>query len=165
MTQPRRMHPLTPLVDALARADDAIGRVPSALALLALRLALALPFWRSGLTKWDGFFHLSDNAVFLFAEEFRLHLFGGTYPYPAPVLAAYLAGVAEIVLPVLLVIGLATRPAALAILAMTAVIQITVPEGWASFHLPWAAMALTLMVYGAGSLSCDRMLAGVRDGK
>ena len=46
-----------------------------------------------------------------------------------------------IVLPVLLVAGLATRFSALGILAMTAVIQLTIPDGWANFHLPWAAMA------------------------
>ena len=62
-------------------------------------------------------------------------------------------------LPVLLVLGLGTRFAALGLLAMTAVIQLTVPEGWANFHLPWAAMALALVVYGGGPLSLDRMLS------
>ncbi len=41
---------------------------------------------------------------------------------------------------------------------MTAVIQLTVPEGWANFHLPWAAMALTLAVYGGGPLALDRAI-------
>ena len=45
-------------------------------------------------------------------------------------------------LPILLVLGLGTRFAALGILCMTAIIQLTVPDGWANFHLPWAAMAL-----------------------
>lgn len=40
---------------------------------------------------------------------------------------------------------------------MTAVIQITVPEGWANFHLPWAAMALALVVFGGGRLSLDQL--------
>ena len=62
-------------------------------------------------------------------------------------------------LPVLLVLGIGTRFAALGILAMTAVIQITVPEGWANFHLPWAAMALALVVWGGGALSLDRLLS------
>ena len=43
-------------------------------------------------------------------------------------------------------------------LGMTAVIQITVPEGWANFHLPWAAMALALLVFGGGKLSVDSLL-------
>ena len=80
-------------------------------------------------------------------------------PFPAPLLAATLAGMAEIVLPILLVLGLGTRLAALGLLAMTAVIQLTVPEGWANFHLPWAAMALTLVVYGGGAASLDRLIA------
>src|SRR5205085_1534063 len=75
-------------------------------ALLALRIALAVPFWRSGLTKWDGFLKLSDSARTLFTEEFRLHLFGHEVPYPMPALFAHLSGIGEICLPVLLVLGL-----------------------------------------------------------
>lgn len=128
-------------------------------ALLALRLALAVPFWRSGLTKWDGFLNLSAGARYLFAEEFRLHVFGREIPYPFPGLVAHLSGIAEICLPILLVLGLGTRYAAAALLAMTAIIQITVPDGWANFHLPWAAMALTLLVLGGGRAAIDQLLA------
>ncbi len=140
------------------RAERWIAAIPQWLPLLALRLALAVPFFKSGLTKWDGFFTLSAGARFLFEQEFRLHIFGMQYAYPAPLLAATLAGIGEIVLPILLVLGLGTRFAALGILAMTAVIQLTVPEGWANFHLPWAAMALALAVYGGGALSVDRLV-------
>ena len=80
------------------------------------------------------------------------------FNYPFPIAAAYGAGIAEIVLPILLVLGLLTRFAALALLVMTAVIQLTVPEGWANFHLPWAAMALTLVVLGGGKVSLDALL-------
>jgi putative oxidoreductase len=128
-------------------------------ALLALRIALALPFWRSGLTKWDGFLHLSDGARYLFAEEFRLHLFGREIPYPLPALFAHLSGIAEICLPVLLVLGLGTRYAAAGILAMTAIIQLTVPDGWANFHLPWAAMALALIMLGPGRTALDSLVS------
>lgn len=145
----------------LAAADGLVARVPYDVAALALRVALAVPFFRSGLTKWDGL-QLSAGARYLFAEEFRLHLFGAEVPYPAPLLMAHLAAIGEIVLPVLLVLGLATRLSALGILAMTAVIQLTVPEGWANFHLPWAAMALALVVHGGGRLSADRVLIGRR---
>jgi putative oxidoreductase len=129
------------------------------LAQLALRFALAIPFFRSGLTKWDGFGHLSDSALYLFREEFRLHVFGSEVHYPAPVLMAHASGIAEILLPVLLVLGLGTRLAALGLLVMTAIIQITIPDGWANFHLPWGAMALALLAFGAGPLSLDRALA------
>jgi putative oxidoreductase len=139
----------------LARVEGWFAAIPHSLPLLLLRIALAVPFWRSGLTKWDGFLQLSGGAEFLFAQEFRLHIFGQQYPYPFPIAAAYGAGIAEIVLPILLVAGLFTRFAALALLIMTAIIQITVPEGWANFHLPWAAMALALVVFGGGRLGLD----------
>ncbi|WP_181702944.1 DoxX family protein [Chthonobacter albigriseus] len=146
------------VLSTLARIEGWLAAVPASLPLLALRVALAVPFFRSGLTKWDGFLNLSDGAAFLFTEEFRLHLFGAMVPYPAPILMAHLAGIGEILLPILLVLGLGTRFAALGILAMTAVIQLTVPDGWANFHLPWAAMALALVVYGGGKLGLDGLL-------
>jgi putative oxidoreductase len=139
-----------------AEGDRLLARLPASLPLLGLRIALAIPFWRSGLTKWDGFGSLSLGARYLFEEEFRLHLFGAAIPYPAPLLMAWLAGVGELLLPILLVLGLATRYAALGILVMTAIIQLTVPDGWLAYHLPWAVMALVLMRYGPGAISLDR---------
>jgi putative oxidoreductase len=124
---------------------------------LVLRVALAMPFWKSGILKWDGFLKLSDNAVALF-EAFELQLPGGPYPYPAPTAMAFAAGCFEVLMPVLLVLGLGTRFAAAALLAMTFVIQLTVPDGW-PIHLTWAAMALALMARGAGPLSIDLVLA------
>jgi putative oxidoreductase len=138
---------------------DGLQSIGQHAALLALRIAVALPFWRSGLTKWDGFLHLSDSARYLFAEEFRLHVFGREIPYPAPGLFAHLSGIGEICLPILLVLGLGTRYAAAGILGMTAIIQLTEPEGWANFHLPWAAMALTLAAFGPGRVSLDALIS------
>lgn len=129
----------------------------SPLVQLVLRVALAVPFWKSGILKWDGFLKLSDNAVALF-EAFELHLPGGPYPYPAPAEMAFAAGCFEVLMPVLLVLGFGTRFAAAALLAMTFVIQLTVPDGW-PIHLTWAAMALALMAHGAGPLSIDQVLA------
>ena len=123
-----------------------------------LRIALAVPFFKSGLTKWDGFLSLSPAATFLFEEEFKLHIFGQAYDFPLPTAFAYLDSIAEIVLPVLLVFGLATRFSALALLVMTGVIQLVVPEGWANFHLPWAGLALAIIALGPGALSLDRLL-------
>ena len=59
----------------------------------------------------------------------------------------------------MLVLGLGTRFAALGILLLTAVIQLTVPDGWQTYHLPWAAMALAVMTYGPGKLAVDHLLA------
>ncbi|MDJ1157938.1 DoxX family protein [Chelatococcus sp. SYSU_G07232] len=146
----------------IARADVLLGRFPAALVQLVLRFTVALPFWRSGLTKWDGFLELSDGAVFLFQEEFRLHILGSTYPFPFPTAVAFVAGCVEIVLPILLVLGLGTRFAALGLLVMTGVIQLTVPDGWATYHLPWAAMLLALVAYGAGKVSLDHWIGARR---
>jgi putative oxidoreductase len=142
----------------LAIAERWLAAIPQSLPLLALRFALAVPFYKSGLTKWDGFLQLSGGAEYLFTSEFKLHILGQQYPYPFPYLAAYGSGTAEILLPILLVLGLFTRFAALGLLAMVAIIQLTVPEGWANFHLPWAAMALTLVVMGGGRVSIDAFL-------
>lgn len=145
-------------VHLIHRADGLLATIPASLALLALRFALAVPFFRSGLTKWDGFLSISPGTHYLFANEFKLHIFGQAFAYPFPLLMAWGASIGEIVLPILLVLGLFTRFAALGLLAMTAVIQLTIPDGWANFHLPWAAMALALVVYGGGSLAADRFL-------
>src|SRR6201999_33679 len=96
---------------------------------LVMRVALAVPFWKSGVLKWAGFLKLSDTAVALFTDEFMLHLPGGPYHYPAPAVMAFLSGCGEITFPVLLVLGFATRFAALALLFMTVIVELTVPDG------------------------------------
>ena len=149
---------LARLVDLPATGLARLGAAPREVASLGLRLALAVPFFYSGLTKWDGFGRLSAGAVYLFTEEFRLHLFGAEIAYPAPTVTAALAGTAEIVLPILLVLGLAGRWAALGLLVMTGVVQLTVPDGWANFHLPWAAMALAILALGPGRIALDALL-------
>lgn len=128
---------------------------------LVLRLALAVPFWRSGVLKWDGFLQLNDTAVYLFSSEFKLNLPGGPYGFPAPELVAFAAGSAEVALPVLLVLGLASRAAGLGLLVMTLVVQLTVPDGW-PVHITWAAMALGIMAWGPGRLSLDHLIAKSR---
>jgi putative oxidoreductase len=136
----------------------AFGLAPMSLALLVLRLTLARPFFASGLTRWDGWFNIAFGTKILFAEEYKLHIFRAEIPFPYPDLVATLASSAEIALPILLAAGLFTRYAALGLLGMTAVIQLTYPDGWANFHLPWAAMALAVMAFGPGRVSLDYWL-------
>ena len=121
---------------------------------LVMRLALAVPFWKSGILKWNGFLKLSDTAVTLFTDEFMLHLPGGPYHYPVPAVMAFLSGCGEILFPVLLVLGFATRFAGLGLLFMTAIVELTVPDGW-PIHITWAAMALGIMAWGPGRVSID----------
>lgn len=151
-------HPVRPLAAGVEKAADLIRIIarPS-LTQAVMRVALAVPFLKSGMLKWNGFLQLNDTAIYLFSEEFMLHLPGGPYHYPAPAVMAFLSGSAEICLPVLLILGLATRFAATGLLLMTLVIQLTVPGGW-PVHITWAAMALSLMAWGPGRFSIDHML-------
>lgn len=145
----------------LTSFENALTRyVPDSLVCLALRFGLAVPFFKSGLTKWTGIGKLSDSAVTLFEEEFKFHILGKIYDYPLPKFMAYGAGVAEILFPILLVLGLFGRTAAFALLIMTIVIQLTVPTGW-PVHITWAAMALGILVLGSGKLSLDNILRRV----
>jgi putative oxidoreductase len=119
---------------------------------LAARFAIAGIFFMSGRTKVEGWLTVSDSAIALFADEYKL-------PLVPPELGAHLAAYAEHFFPLLLVLGLFTRFAALALLGMTLVIQVFVyPAAWAT-HLSWAGLLLYLLGRGAGPLSLDRLLA------
>lgn len=131
------------------------GRFVEAGALLLARLALAGVFWRSARTKVvDGsWLEISDTTRYLFQEEYR------GVPLPAE-LSMYLATYAEHFFPVILVLGLATRFAALSLLLMTLTIQVFVyPEAWWPAHSLWAALSMVLISRGAGLISIDALLA------
>ena len=123
---------------------------------LFVRIALAGPFYVSGRTKVveGSWFTISDSTYSLFESEYA------GVPLPSQ-FAALAATTAEHVLPVLLLIGLGTRLAALGLLVMTMTIQIFVyPDAWWSVHMGWAALALTVLVLGPGRLSLDALLFG-----
>jgi len=136
------------------RTTTSIGRVihwldsvPYSALAIPLRLAVATVFWNSAMAKLANW----DTAIALFAEEYRV-------PLLPPDLAAYMAVSMELATPVLLALGLLTRPAALVLLGMTAVIQIFVyPLAWPT-HIQWAAMLLVLLCRGPGRLSLDYVL-------
>src|SRR5215813_969011 len=96
------VHRLTKIIDQAVGIIRWIAQ-PS-LAQLMLRLALAVPFWKSGILKWNGFLQLNDTAIYLFTDEFKLHLPGGPYDFPAPAVMTFLSGGGEIIFPVLLVL-------------------------------------------------------------
>src|SRR5258708_34759395 len=80
-------------------ADELIGIIRTvaqpSLVQLVMRMAFSVPFWRSGINKWDGFLQLKDTTVLLFSEEFMLHLPGGPYHYPAPAVFAFVSASGE----------------------------------------------------------------------
>lgn len=137
---------------------ERIGMVANLVAPPLLRVALALPFFRSGLTRWDGFLVISPGTLYLFENQFQLHIFGGAYHFPAPDTVAFVTALSEISLPILLLTGFATRFAALAILIMTGVIQLVFPDGWVNFHLYWASLAVAIIALGGGPISLDRLI-------
>lgn len=128
-----------------------LGQIPNDLIALVARVSIAAVFWQSGQTKVDGWM-LSDNALYLFENEYRL-------PLVDPWLAAHLAAFAEHFFPILLVIGLASRLSALALLAMTLVIQTFVYPGAWPTHGTWAACLLFIAARGPGLLSLDAWIA------
>jgi putative oxidoreductase len=136
---------------ALQRAIATLDTIPQDAIALAARVFAAAIFWQSGQTKLDGW-RVSDGAIDLFREEYRL-------PLLDPVWAAHLAALGEHLFPLLLVLGLASRFAALALLGMTAVIQIFVyPDAWPT-HGVWAVALLVIVARGPGHLSLDHLVA------
>jgi len=135
-------------VRRLEWARSALGAVPYTLLALPLRAAIATVFWNSGTTKLASW----DTTLELFAEEYKV-------PLLSPEVAATLAASIELSMPVLLVLGLCTRGAALVLLGMTSFIEIFVyPQAWPT-PIQWAAMLLILLCRGPGALSLDALLA------
>ena len=136
------------------RLQDAIvllERIPHDLIAVVARLSIAAVFWQSGQTKLEGW-QVSENATYLFEHEYAL-------PLISPVVAAHLAALAEHLFPLLLVLGLGSRFAALGLLAMTLVIQIFVYPGAWPTHGTWAACLLIIIARGPGRLSLDHVFA------
>jgi len=132
-------------------ADLLSGVISDSLLALAARFGLAGIFYLSGRTKVDGLLTVNESAYTLFRDEFKV-------PLIPPEIAAHLAAYAEHLFPILLVLGLFTRLSALALLAMTAVIQCFVyPDAWPT-HLSWAALLLYLIGRGGGTVAMDRVL-------
>jgi putative oxidoreductase len=131
----------------LVRTLNELGRFPLPLLQLMFRVAVAAVFFKSGLTKIASW----ELTLQLFQDEYAVPLL------PVPV-AATLAAATELSMPVLLVLGLGARLAALPLLGMTLVIQLFVyPENWAE-HLMWASLLLFIVTRGAGALSLDRLV-------
>ena len=128
------------------------GRLlPPPLLLLVARCGIAAVFFQSGRTKVEGWLTLKDSTYELFRTDYAL-------PFAPPQVAAHIAAYSEHLFPILLVLGLFTRPAAAALLGMTLVIEIFVyPDAWPT-HLSWAGLLLPLIACGGGAWSLDRAL-------
>jgi putative oxidoreductase len=147
--------------------------IPYALVAVALRLVMARVFFLSGQAKVTGpqvpieLEHIDVAFVVTLPAEIKdttFQLFATQYAsLPLdPVVAAYLFSYAEFVLPICLVLGFATRIAALGLLAMTALLQVYVMPGmWWAAHVYWAAILLVLIVRGPGAFSIDAVIRAI----
>ncbi len=117
---------------------------------LAMRLYVAKVFFISGLLKalrWD-------STLALFANEYHV-------PVLSPQLAAWLGTAAELGLPVLLLLGIGTRAAALALFVFNTVAAASYPDLSAAGlkdHILWGALLLVIAAYGPGKFAFDRWL-------
>ncbi|KAF0228282.1 MAG: hypothetical protein FD175_2063 [Beijerinckiaceae bacterium] len=156
---------ITRLIAAVHRLFSAI---PDWFTALLARFSIAAVFWKSGQTKVEGLAidliegtftlgwpRLGATTVDLFRDEYKL-------PFLPPEISAVLATTAEHIFPVLILLGLATRLSAFALLIMTLVIQVLVYPGAYPLHGTWAVVLLFLMAKGAGWLSLDHLIARMR---
>jgi putative oxidoreductase len=139
------------VVRTVQRGIVALNGIPHWFIALAARIFPAAVFWQSGETKVAGW-HLKPSAVALFEHEYQL-------PLIDPTIAAYVSAFSEHFFPILLVIGLATRFSALALLCMTAVIEIFVYSAAWPTHGVWATCFLVTIARGPGWLSLDHLIA------
>jgi putative oxidoreductase len=120
------------------------------IALLAARLYVAWVFFASGLTKLRDW----DSTLFLFEEEYNV-------PFIPFELAAYLGTAGEIILPIILILGLASRFSALGLTVVNIVAVISLAEiapAALYSHVIWGLLLLQTVLFGAGKLSLDYLL-------
>ena len=142
--------PLRRLMD-LATGFTAALNALQPLAALAARVYVAQVFFLSGLTKLRDW----GTTVALFTDEYKV-------PLLSPPVAAFMGTAGELVLPVLLVLGLGGRFAALGLFVVNAVAVIAladIPPAALQQHILWGALLAGLAVYGPGDWSLDRVLS------
>lgn len=116
----------------------------------AVRLYVASVFFKSGLTKIASM----DSTIMLFTYEYQV-------PLLSPTLAAYLGTAAELILPVLLVLGLGGRIAAAALFLFNIVAVVSYPELneiGVMQHQYWGVLLLIPLLFGPGKLSIDHFI-------
>lgn len=138
------------MIDFLRSVIRTFEKIPEDVVAIMARFAVGLVFFKSGLTKIEGF-SIKPSTFFLFENEYSV-------PFMPPVLSAYVGTISELVLPILLWIGLGTRLSATFLLGMTAIIQIFNYPNAYGVHALWAVGLLYLMVKGPGVLSADHFI-------
>lgn len=135
----------------IAKALGLLERSPHGLHAILCRWGIAAIFWRSGRTKVNGLFTFNESTFDLFRDEYRV-------PLLPPDIAAVAATLSEHLFSALLVIGLASRLSAAALLGMTLVIQTFVYPGSWPDHLLWTSALAYVIAKGPGALSLDHLI-------
>lgn len=125
-----------------------LARFPLSIILLAGRIGVGATFFKAGLLKYQSW----EFTVKLFEQEYQV-------PLLHPAVAARIAMVQELTIPILLFLGLATRIATLPLLGMIAVIQTFVYPNAYNEHLVWGSILLLLLTRGPGVFSIDYLIA------
>jgi putative oxidoreductase len=142
-----RAAPASGLPGAIARVIGWLDSVPYSLLAIPARLAVADVFWSSAQTKLANW----DATLQLFEDDYKV-------PLLPPDVAAHLGASIELTTPILLVLGLFTRGAALVLLGMTTIIEVFVyPQAWPT-HIQWFAMLVFLFFRGPGKISLDYLI-------
>ena len=124
-----------------------LSRVPLSIILLTMRIGVGSVFLKAGLLKYQSW----DLTVKLFQDEYKV-------PLLDPAVAARMATFNELTVSVLIIVGLATRPATLPFLGMLFVIQTFVyPDSWTD-TLVWGSILVMLLTRGAGAISLDHVI-------
>jgi putative oxidoreductase len=121
-------------------------------ALLAARLYVAWVFFASGLTKLRDW----DTTLALFTDEYKV-------PLLPPAAAAWMGTLGEILLPVGLAVGLATRFSALGLFIVNAVAVLALQEiapAALQQHMLWAAVLAGIAIFGGGHWTLERRVLG-----
>lgn len=136
------------------RCDALLLEWGGAVWMATMRCYVAWQFFHAGLLKvqnWSG-------TLQLFHTEYHV-------PLLPPDLAAYLGAGGELFFPCLLIVGLFARPAALAVLGVNAMAVVSYPQLWEfecpaaiNDHFYWAVMLITVVIFGAGRFSLDRLV-------
>ncbi|MEE9444294.1 MAG: DoxX family protein [Cocleimonas sp.] len=128
--------------------------------LLGFRLYIAYVFFKSGLTKVDDSFMVTSSTIDLFKYEYMPYVSEGL-----ATISAYLASYAELIIPVLLVLGFLTRPASLALFVLNAVAAYSLAQtDFASAaghwqHVTWGVIIAVLFAFGPGAISIDKWIS------
>lgn len=143
---------LSNLSGAVRSALAALGRFPMPILALAFRVGVGMVFFKSAMTKLDDSWMVSDSAIALFQDEYKV-------PVLPPILAAYLGTANELFCSFMIILGLGARLGAAALLALVGIIQFTVyPGNWAE-HLMWASLLAYVLTRGPGQFSIDHLIA------